>query len=48
MQVFSCECCEIFKNIYFEKRLQMVASDMILQTPLMVIPPENVRKPQGV
>ena len=26
-QVFSCEYCEIFKNTYFEERLQTGASD---------------------
>ena len=25
-QVFSCEICEIFKNIYFEEHLRMTAS----------------------
>ena len=28
-QVFSCECCEIFENNYFEENLQTAASDSI-------------------
>ena len=27
MQVFSCEYCEIFKNIYFEEHLPTTASE---------------------
>ena len=27
-QVFSCEYCEIFKNIYFEEHLRTAASDL--------------------
>ena len=27
-QVFSCDYCKIFKNIYFEKHLRMAASMM--------------------
>ena len=26
LKLFSCEICEIFRNTYFEKRLQMIAS----------------------
>ena len=26
-QVFSCQCCETFKNTYFEKRLRTAASE---------------------
>ena len=26
-EVFSCECCEIYKNTYFEKHLQTAASE---------------------
>ena len=27
-QVFSCENCEIFKNIYFQEHLQMTTSEL--------------------
>ena len=36
-QVFSCKCCEIFKNIYFEEHLRTAASviDRFLYMPLV-------------
>ena len=30
IQVFSCECCENFKNTYFEEHLRTAASDSFL------------------
>ena len=30
-QVFSCEICEIFKNIYFEEHLRTSASELLVE-----------------